>query len=469
MGAHGWADPCLLAPALWVLVSGLDDFFIELVFAYMWVTGKLGCGVPMRADLAAVPRKRIAVFIPLWKEHAVVGRMLEYNVTARQYAECEFFAGAYPNDPLTVAAIETAARRFPSVHLAMCPHDGPTSKADCLNWIYQRLILREQESGTSFDLVVMHDAEDLMHPDELALVNYYARDYDMVQVPVLPLPTPGRDWTHGVYCDEFAEYQTKDIPVRQFLGGFVASNGVGTGFTRAVLEQLAAGNSGRIFDPASLTEDYETGFRIHALSRPQVFVPLHRSPRGMVATREYFPRDFRSAVKQRTRWVMGIALQSWERHGWQAPKGQLYWLWRDRKGLVGNLVTPAINTAFVWGAWQWTSGSWNGSMWHSPLLAWLFPASLAFSALQVLVRAACAGRIYGWRFALGVPLRTLWANGLNSTATVLALWRYAGARLRREPLAWLKTDHVYPNREALTVRGLALQEDVVQPAVDFGD
>src|SRR6185312_6960736 len=46
-------------------------------------------------------------------------------------------------------------------------------------------------------------------------------------------------------------YQTKDIPVRQFLGGFVASNGVGTGFPRAVLEQLAAGNSGRIFDPAS--------------------------------------------------------------------------------------------------------------------------------------------------------------------------------------------------------------------------
>ena len=68
-----------------------------------------------------------------------------------------------------------------------------------------------------------------------------------------------------------------------------------------------------------------------------------------MATREYFPRRFRPAISQRTRWVTGIALQSWERHGWNAPWPQLYWFWRDRKGLVGNLLSPVANLFFLYG------------------------------------------------------------------------------------------------------------------------
>jgi len=42
----------------------------------------------------------------------------------------------------------------------------------------------------------------------------------MVQVPVLPLATCLGDWTHGVYCDEFAEFQLKDIPFARPLRTF---------------------------------------------------------------------------------------------------------------------------------------------------------------------------------------------------------------------------------------------------------
>jgi len=42
-----------------------------------------------------------------------------------------------------------------------------------------------------------------------------------------------------------------------------------------------------------------------------MFVPITERNGSMVATRGYFPRKFCEAVKQRTRWVMGIALQSW--------------------------------------------------------------------------------------------------------------------------------------------------------------
>ena len=58
-------------------------------------------------------------------------------------------------------------KRHPNVHLAVCPHDGPTSKADCLNWIYQRMILYEEEHGVQFDIIVTHDAEDIIDPDAL--------------------------------------------------------------------------------------------------------------------------------------------------------------------------------------------------------------------------------------------------------------------------------------------------------------
>ena len=88
----------------------------------------------------------------------------------------------------------------------------------------------ERRHGMRFRVLVTHDVEDVLHPESLLLINWFSRRHAMVQILVLPLPTPAREWTHGLYCDEFAEYQTKDIPVRQRLGGFLPANGVGTRF-----------------------------------------------------------------------------------------------------------------------------------------------------------------------------------------------------------------------------------------------
>jgi adsorption protein B len=261
--------------ALWVLLSGLDDLFLQLVFFYLWLTGDRGFRAPSRSELQQARQKRIAIFVPLWHEHSVIRRMLEHNLPAVRYRACEFFVGVYPNDPATAAEVRRVARRHANVHLAECPHSGPTSKADCLNWIYQRMLLWEEEHGIRFEAVVTHDAEDLIHPESLLVINWCLDRWDMVQVPVLPLPTPLSDWTHGFYCDEFAEFQTKDLPVRNRLGGFVPSTGVGAGFSREVLEALAGRHGNRVFEPESLTEDYESGFRVHALGRPQVFIPPH--------------------------------------------------------------------------------------------------------------------------------------------------------------------------------------------------
>jgi hypothetical protein len=64
------------------------------------------------------------------------------------------------------------------------------------------------------------------------------------------------------------------------------------------------------------------------------------------------------------------------------------------------------------------------------------------------VRAACAARIYGWAHAAGVPARAVWANWLNAISTMLAILRYARARLSRQSHVWLKTEHTYPVLES---------------------
>jgi adsorption protein B len=299
--------------------------------------------------------------------------------------------------------------------------------------------MREYETrhGIHFRILMTHDAEDLIHPDSLALINWYSRDHAMVQIPVLPLATPVMEWTHGLYCDEFAEYQTKDIPVRQALGGFLPANGVGTGFAREAIERLAVARGGQPFDPACLTEDYETGFEIHAMGYRQIFVPLTADT---VATREYFPRRAKASVRQRCRWVTGIALQGWERHGWNVPWRQAYWFWRDRKGLVGNLLTPLDNLLLAYSVARYEHVVHALPAWFSVSCQ----VTVCVTILQMGMRAQSAAGIYGWRFAAGVPVRIVWANLVNFAATARALAEYGLARWAGVGLAWRKTEHTYP-------------------------
>jgi adsorption protein B len=398
--------------------------------------------------------RRIAILVPLWHEHAVIGRMLEHNLAAIRYARYDFFVGVYPNDELTCRAVAEIARRRDHVHLCTVPHPGPTSKGDCLNAIFDAMRDYEARNGLRYEVIITHDAEDMIHPEALRLINWYSYSHAMVQVPVLPLPTRFGEVTHGLYCDEFAEYQSKDIPVRQMLGGFLPSNGVGTGFSRDALEELAAKRDGRIFEPECLTEDYENGFCLHQMGFRQIFVPLRFETQGPVATREYFPRNIRAAIRQRSRWVAGIVLQGWERHGWRVDDEQLYWLWRDRKGLVGNLLSPLLNVLLPWGLWVTVSRGVENAL--PEWLARACAVNAVVTLIQMGARGFYSGRIYGWGFALGVPLRTFWGNWINCIATLLALWQYTVARICGRSLAWRKTEHKYavaaaptPNRPRL--------------------
>jgi len=464
-GLLGWADQvaaALLIPlACWIVLSGLDDLFILLAFLYRWAHQE---PAPSPAQLAAVPERPVAVLVPCWKEDKVIGDMVDHNISALRYSRYHFFIGAYPNDEPTVNVIRELEQRHPNVHLCLVPHDGPTSKADCLNWVYQRMLLWEEERGQRFEIVVVHDAEDLIHSDELRWINYYIGSYDMVQMPVLPLPTPWYELTHGLYCDEFAEAHLKDLPARQFLGGFVPSCGVGTGYSREVLERIAEAESNRLFEPSCLTEDYENGLRVKRLGFRQLFLPVRFSEGIPIATREYFPRGFRDALRQRTRWTTGICLQTWQRYGWRVGLRQAYWFWRDRKRLLGDPASLLSNLVFLYGCLTWMAARLAGTTWglasalQDPFAWQLLRLTLALMILQLSVRTASSAYVYGWKFALGAPLRLVYGNWVNTLSTGLALYTFGRAWLRNEPLRWVKTEHLYPSRAALIPHKRPLEE-----------
>jgi adsorption protein B len=169
---------------------------------------------------------------------------------------------------------------------------------------------------------------------------------------------------------------------------------------------------------------------------------------------------------------MGISLQSWERHGWWTR--QIYWFWRDRKSLVGNLISPLTNLFFLLGIVTWLPVVRHGRPWllsiGSPgAFRLLLVCTLILSAVHLAIRTGCAARIYGFGFASGVPLRTVFGNWLNCLATIQALWRYFGAKVRRRPLVWLKTEHMYPNRPALMGHKRRLGEILVTRGAVDGD
>lgn len=447
----------LLAPlAVWVLANGLDDVFLDLAYCLLrvrasWRRRRAAASTPGADSPPARPSKaRIAVLIPCWREADVIEAMLESNVAAIEYDDYEIWVGLYPNDPECIEKVRDCARRLGGIHPVIGPRDGPTTKADCLNRIFEAIFHYERRYGDHFDLFLQHDAEDVIDPRSLTEVARLSRRYDMIQIPVFALEAPVWNPTHGVYGDEFAESHQRDLPVRAWLGGFVPSAGVGTALGRNAVDQLRIEGGDRLFDADSLTEDYFLGLQIKRLGFEQTFLDP-AGPRRPVATRAFFPRTFPAALRQRTRWIIGNHLQAWERFGWKGGWRQVYWLWRDRRSLLNHPLSALATLLFLYGVGRATWAGAHGAPWQlgdavlsrSWLEALLF-ANLALLVWRLAVRGWFAGRLYGPLHGWTIPLRAPWANALNLLATLRAFWVYVQARRRRRSLVWSKTAHFHP-------------------------
>ena len=176
--------------AILYLIGGLNEAFLDLVFYCAPLRRRLSQGrvqpTCTEQELNGLPEQRIAIMVPAWDESAVIAAMLESTCDRLQYANYDIFVGTYPNDEATQLEVARAAFDRPNIHRVVCPNQGPTSKADCLNWIVEAIKLREHETGERYDIFCLQDAEDVVHPLTLKVFNRFVPEYDLIQLPVIP-------------------------------------------------------------------------------------------------------------------------------------------------------------------------------------------------------------------------------------------------------------------------------------------
>lgn len=479
-----WQKVCITIAwfvAVTYLLSGVQDFMYD-VWNYGWEIYK-------RFHFAKRPRltlerlrsreqQAIAVFIPAWQEYEVIEHMVENFLHRVTYSNYKIFIGTYPNDLATQQAVDRLSAAYPQVVKVVTSKPGPTNKADCMNHLYQALKVYEMKHETSFDIIVMHDAEDVVHPYSLLLYNYLIPRVDAIQLPILPLPVPLMKFVHWVYADEFAENHMMDVIVREKSGGFVPFAGVGTGFARRAFTILEEKSGGEIFNEQSLTEDYSLSKKMQEAGMKSIFVnviladdtspwytPLCRRS-GFIANWSYFPFDIFRSIRQKTRWIIGISLQDWEYNGWKGTLMQKENLLRDRKGFVAFTTALLGYLLFAYyimvelGHHHIVPFQWEPIFFKGTALYELMIVDTCFMCNRFLNRLIVVTRVYGFPAALLALPRIFVANIINGIASFRALQIYLLTRKSGRRVKWDKTDHEegvgsLPSADAIGPHGLA--------------
>ena len=429
------------------LLFALNDLLVDVIYFTRTVWRQLTVYTRYpRAFASGLPENDspsfIAMFVPAWDEAAVIASMLRATASRLDYPNYRIFVGHYRNDPATAAAI--AAVDDGRIQAVEVDRDGPTTKADCLNSLYDALVAFEMENGCSAAAIVLHDSEDVVHPLELRIFDRLIGRAAMIQLPVLPLPDPSSPWIAGHYCDEFAEAHIKELVVREAVGAAIPLAGVGCAMSRQALSQLAAIQDGRPFAGTSMTEDYELGLRLGALGLRTMFVRLPARPgeRGIVASRGHFPATLGSAVRQKARWLGGIALAGWDRLGWSGGAGERWMRMRDRRGpLAALLLVAAYGAAFLW------SQIWLAEKLGAPIEATIDPAVVTLLTIngwllawRILMRASFTASAYG----LGEGLRSVPRLFIGNLIAILAAGRAISIHVGGGARRWDKTRHTFP-------------------------
>jgi len=441
------AEELALFAAVGFLIVALNDLAVDLIYftRRLWRSLAIYSRYPRSfAQTMRAPTDAgwMAVFIPAWDESAVIAPMLRETLKRFGAGDYRLFVGYYANDPATANAIASVVD--PRVVPVGLPVDGPTTKADCLNHLYAGLEQEDKARGTRATAIVLHDAEDVVHPSELALFAALAPRAAAIQLPVVPLPDPSSPWIAGHYCDEFAESHGKELVVREAVGAAIPLAGVGCAIERSALDRLAAAHHGRPFAPDSMTEDYEVGLRLGALGLKTMFVRIPAAPgdRAAIASRGHFPATLDAAVRQKARWIGGIALSGWDRLGWHGGFGERWMRMRDRSGpFAALLMVAGYGAVLLWAqlALAHALGA-PGTVTIGPRLALLLKANFALLMWRMAMRAWFTTATYGlWQGLLSIP-RLFVANVI----TILAVRRALALHGTSGPPRWDKTHHIFP-------------------------
>ncbi len=448
---------------IWILVTVslcllflIDDLFID-IWALLAGLKPKKISPNELSSIKSLPEKKIAIVMANWKEADIIERTVTGNIDGIQYANYKIYLGVYPNDKETLAAARRSEAKYKNVEVVVNSFDGPTSKGQMLNEIVRHLSAKQSSTVPAYDILLMHDSEDVVHPLSLKLLNARTDVYDYIQIPVFSLDVPITKFTAGIYIDEFIESHTKELLVRDALNAGVPSAGVGTALRWSAVDKLLKHQNGNFLKEDTLTEDYHLGLTCHDLKMKVHFSSEYYELKNKndshfkneyIATREYFPQKIRQSVRQKTRWSLGIGIQGFLARSWRSNNAfGIYFLWRDRKGLFSaplftSSTALAIYFTYTWffiGYWpSLDHGPFN---WFSVVLMW---TNLVLSIIRVINRVYLVSKVYGLGTALFVPLRWVGANFINTISTYSAIFKWIVYKAKGNEIKWAKTDHMLP-------------------------
>ena len=462
-------------------ISAIDDFFIDIYF-YLFLGIKRkehGPQIVNRRKLCSSPQGYLAIMLPAWQESGVLEKSVSNILRTIDYQNYHIFIGTYPNDHETQAEAKRLARQNKRVHPVVTPLPGPTCKADCLNSIVKAIFDFEKKASIVFAGFILQDAEDIVHELSLKTFNHFLNEYDLVQIPVFSLKRKWHELTASHYMDEFAEFQSKEIRVREKLAGLVPGAGVGTAYSRKAV--LAFNAKDEVFRTNTLTEDYEFSIRLHKIGLKQISASiiieddqdceptkLKKATRywnidKIISTREYFPNRFWSAVRQKTRWTIGISLQGWKNYQWRGNWRIRYLFWRDRKmlffaqaiaaGFVCLLLFSTLTTyhTFILDGYKFAP-----LLAHDSLIWHLVYFNLFITGIRIIQRYYWTYTIYGWSALPMLPLRYVWGALINYLAITRAIKIFFYHEFKGQPIGWDKTTHDFPEEFFVPVESVSL-------------
>lgn len=457
-----------------VLLVSIDDLIWDIFYGIGKLFRKIKTPI-INADRvnAKIPRK-LAVMIAAYDEGNVLGEVINNLILSNQYPRSmyDIFLGVYPNDPGTISVADELVRKFKNVHKVIHVLEGPSSKADNLNNIIKYIFEYEQKHYIRYKGFVVHDSEDLVHPYEFMLENYLLDEHAAIQIPVFPLmerPKIGnifRNMVSGTYADEFAENHYRIMTIRSATKAFVPS--AGTGFViRRDLINTFPGHA--VFPVGSLTEDYklslqfkEKGYDLYYVLNNVVRIdPKGKIKREFISTRSIFPSKYRDAVRQKTRWIYGITMQTFKLRRILNLKGlsfiSKYSLYRDWKAKFGNLLLGPgylIFAYFILSLFVEVP-----VMFPMYSTSWYFVVFLSILMIErQILRYVAVKNVYGRKsgiissfFPPILPFRLVLGNIINFNATVLA-WKkqlFGDRGNAKKVPKWSKTEHSFLSLEVL--------------------
>lgn len=447
----------MIGTVLFCSLVMVDDIFVDVLALLSGVK-------PHRIDpdefkkMNSIPEKKIAIMIANWHEDCVLERMVAGNVNNIEYKNYEILLGVYPNDTATLNAARRAEKKHANVRVIVNMMNGPTSKGQMLNRMVNYIDeFNKFTPNNAYDLIGIQDAEDVIHKYSLKLMNLRSADFDFIQIPVFSLDVPLSKLTAGVYIDEFTESHTKNLLVRDCYNAGVPSAGVGTVVSRQLVSRLLKLQDGHFLNEKTLTEDYYLGLtcydlKVRAHFSCEFFEKINpktgKMEKEFIATREYFPQKVKASIKQKTRWTLGICLQSLEHKRKKCSHffGN-YFLWRDRKGLISAplFVSATVFSLYFIGGYLMT-GIWPMLDYapYDDFFIALMWSNLFLSVSRIFQRAFLVIKVYGLGMALLVPPRWVLSNFINTTAMFNAIYQWARSKLTGKAPSWSKTDHIIP-------------------------